>query len=551
MNSIDAAQLSRMFLAGAKKLEANKEHINELNVFPVPDGDTGTNMSMTIMSAANEVLALDELDMRSLCKAISSGSLRGARGNSGVILSQLFRGFSKVIKTEDILTVDILTEAAQRAVETAYKAVMQPKEGTILTVARAAADKAIELSETTDDILVFMEAVVEESKDALARTPDMLPVLKEAGVVDSGGEGLYMVLSGAYAYLSGQDVDISMTLDEAPKKEESKFVYKLEFELIPGSHNTHEERRDLRNFMKSMGDEGHLEREGDVYLGRLITNDPGRILTMALRNGVLASVNIVNTKLSGNNAGDSAKTVIKAQEAVSKTKKEPDNTPQPKPLKDIGVVAVSAGEGMSHIFKDLGADCVVEGGQTMNPSTEDIMEAIKSVNAREVIVLPNNKNIILSARQASEMMEDVTVVVLPTKTLPQGISALISFVPSENAEENAKRMTEEIAIVRSGEITYAVRDTTVDGQTIQKGDYMGIGDDGILAIEKKIDKTILGMLQSMIDEDSALVTLYFGADVKDKDAKKLYEKVKKRYPKLEVELQDGGQPVYYYILSVE
>lgn len=541
MNTIDAAQLSKMFLAGAKNLEANKEHINELNVFPVPDGDTGTNMTMTILSAAKEVNAIDELDMRSLCKAISSGSLRGARGNSGVILSQLFRGFTKVIKTENELTVDILCEAAQRAVETAYKAVMQPKEGTILTVARAAADKALELAETTDDIEVYLEGIVNECEEVLARTPEMLPVLKEAGVVDSGGEGLCKVLSGAYAFLSGKDMDVTIAAGETAETEAapaaSRFTYRLEFAMLPLPYNTHEDRRELRTFMKSMGDGGHLEKENGVYIGRLVTNDPGRIITKALHNGVLQKVTIENTKLDEAPVSAAAETPVKAEEKA--------------PAKEIGVVAVSIGEGMKRIFEELGTDCVIEGGQTMNPSTEDIMDAIGRVNAKTVFVLPNNKNIILSANQAVELVKDKQVIVLPTKTLPQGISAMISFMPEESVEENWERMTEEIGFVKSGEITYAVRDTNIDGKEIKAGDYMGIGDDGILSVEKKLDKTVLGMLSEMVDDDSALITLYFGSDVKHKEAQKLYDKIRKAYSGLEVELQEGGQPVYYYVVSVE
>lgn len=539
MNSIDATQLCNGFLAAAKNLDANKEHINELNVFPVPDGDTGTNMSMTIMSAAKELKNLDDIDMRSVCRAISSGSLRGARGNSGVILSQLFRGFTKVVKTEQNITVDLACEAFQRAVETAYKAVMQPKEGTILTVARAGADKALEMAETTDDILVFLEGIIEECNATLAQTPEMLPVLKEAGVVDSGGEGLCKVLEGAYSLLSGKEIDLS--IEEEPVKEstsESKFTYSMEFEMIPSERNTHEDRRELRNFMKQMGDGGHLEKEGDVYIGRLITDDPGRILTKVVKNGVIKTISITNTKLDD--------TGTEAKPAMKKADHSKDE-----PMKDLGVVAVSIGEGMNSIFRDLGADYIIEGGQTMNPSTEDIISAINEVNAKSVIVLPNNKNIILSANQSVSLVSDKEVVVIPTKTLPQGITALINYVPEDSATDNAERMNEEIALVKSGEITYSVRDTNIDGKDIKKGDFMGIGDEGIISVEKKIDKAVLGMLEGMVDEDSALITVYSGMDVKEKDAAKMVEKIKKAYPDLEIEFQEGGQPVYYYVMSVE
>ncbi len=537
INTIDAAQLSKAFLAAAKNLEANKDRINELNVFPVPDGDTGTNMTMTIMAAAKEVADLVNPDMHAVCKAISSGSLRGARGNSGVILSQLFRGFTKVIKKEESLNVDILCEAAQRAVETAYKAVMQPKEGTILTVARAGADKALELCDTTDDILVYLEGIVQECELVLQKTPDMLPVLKEAGVVDSGGEGLCKVLEGAYAYLSGKEIDLSIVSDEKKEEKKSRFTYQLDFTMALSDKSTHAERNELRQLMKSFGDGAYFEKEGVTYTGRVTTDDPGRILTKALKSGTMTQISITN---------------LKADEILAKIKKDSDaKEKKAEPAKPIGVVAVSIGEGMNKIFSELGADYIIEGGQTMNPSTEDILKAVDKVNAEAVIVLPNNKNIILSANQASELVKDKKVIVLPTVTLPQGISALINFVPDQSPEDNEERMKEEIALVKSGEVTYAVRDTAIDGKEIKKGDYMGIADGGILEVDEDIDNAVLAMIDKMVDEDSALISLYAGADAKKKDTKKLLDKITKKYPEIEVELQDGGQPVYYYVVSVE
>lgn len=541
INTIDAAQLSKAFLAGAKNLEANKERINELNVFPVPDGDTGTNMTMTIMAAAKEVAAVidsDESDMRAVCKAISSGSLRGARGNSGVILSQLFRGFTKVIKKEESLNVDILCEATQRAVETAYKAVMQPKEGTILTVARAGADKALELCDTTDDILLFLEGIVKECNDVLQKTPDMLPVLKEAGVVDSGGEGLCKVLEGAYAFLSGKEIDLSIEKEEKKEEKQTSFTYQMEFSFFPSPKNTHEQRRELRQLMKAFGDGAYLEREGKLYIGRVATDDPGLLLAKAIKNGELIKILINNTR-----ADQILSSAPKAEAPKPPVKSEP--------AKELGVVTVSIGEGMNRIFKELGADHIIEGGQTMNPSTEDIIDAIAKVNAKTVFVLPNNKNIILSANQAKDLVEDKTVVVLPTTTLPQGISALINFIPDQTAEENEERMLEELSFVKSGEVTYAVRDTTIDGKTIAKGDYMGIADGGILEVDKKIVTCVLAMLEKMIDEESALISMYYGTDVTEKEAKELVELIADAFPDVEVELQEGGQPVYYYVVSVE
>lgn len=536
LQTMDAAQLSKAFLAAAKNLEANKERINELNVFPVPDGDTGTNMTMTIMAAAKEVADLVNPDMHAVCKAISSGSLRGARGNSGVILSQLFRGFTKVIKKEDSLTVDILCEAAQRAVETAYKAVMQPKEGTILTVARAGADKAIELADETDDILVYLEGIVKECSEVLQRTPDMLPVLKEAGVVDSGGEGLCKVLEGAYAFLSGKEIDLSIEKEEK-KEEKTRFTYKLSFTMVLNERSTHAERNELRSLMRSFGDGAYFERDDVTYTGRVTTNDPGRILTKALKSGTMTKIDITN---------------LRADEIIAKVEKRAAEREEDKaPAKENGVVAVSIGEGMNRIFTDLGADYIIEGGQTMNPSTEDILSAIGKVNAKTVFVLPNNKNIILSAKQASELITDKRVIVLPTVTLPQGISALINFIPDQSAEENEERMKEELAMVKSGEVTYAVRDTVIDGKEIKKGDYMGIGDNGILEVDAKIDNAVMALLHAMVDEDSALICLYAGEDAKIKECNKLVERITKEFPDIEVELQVGGQPVYYYVVSVE
>ncbi|MBR1629147.1 MAG: DAK2 domain-containing protein [Lachnospiraceae bacterium] len=548
-----------MFLAGAKALEADKEHINELNVFPVPDGDTGTNMSMTVLSAAKEVLAIDHLEMRTLCKAISSGSLRGARGNSGVILSQLLRGFTKVIKTEETLSVDILCEAAQRAVETAYKAVMQPKEGTILTVARAGADKAIELADETEDIEVYLKGVLEACEEALAQTPELLPVLKEAGVVDSGGQGLCRILSGAYAFLSGEDTGLLSDASCGEKKEEapsSRFTYRMEFSMRPAPYNSHEERKKLREFMKSMGDGAYLEKDGAFYTGRLVTDDPGRIITSVLRNGSIETIEIVNTRRKESDAEPEKPQQKESdgeagQSKASQTEAPAPAEPKATPPKEIGIVAVSIGEGINQIFRDLGVDALIEGGQTMNPSTEDIMKAIASVNAKTVFVLPNNKNIVLSVEQAAGLVSDKGVIVVPTKTISQGVSALISFVPGDSPEENLEHMKEELALVKSGEITYAVRDTTIDGRSIAAGDYMGITDVGIVSVEKQIDATLLSMLSAMLDEDSALITLYYGQDVKEEEAQKLFETVQQTYPDLEVELQEGGQPVYYYIVSVE
>ena len=416
---------------------------------------------------------------------------------------------------------------------------MQPKEGTILTVARAGADKAIELADTTDDILVYLEGIVKECNEVLLRTPDMLPVLKEAGVVDSGGEGLCKVLEGAYAYLSGKEIDLSIEVDEKKEEKPSHFTYQLEFTMVLFDRSTHAERSELRQLMRSFGDGAYFERDDVTYTGRVTTDDPGIIVGKALKSGTMTKVSITN---------------LKADEIIAKAAKKGKAAAkeEPKaPPKENGIVAVSIGEGMNRIFADLGADYIIEGGQTMNPSTEDILSAIGKVNAKTVFVLPNNKNIILSANQASELVTDKKVIVLPTVTLPQGISALINFIPDQTAEENEERMKEELALVRSGEVTYAVRDTAIDGKEIKKGDYMGIGDNGILEVDAKIDNAVLALLRAMVDEESALISLYAGCDVKQKDAKKLVEQITEEFPDIEVELQDGGQPVYYYVVSVE
>ena len=543
INTIKASDFSKMFLAGSKYLEANKDEINELNVFPVPDGDTGTNMTMTIMSAAKEVASLEDPDMTTLCKAISSGSLRGARGNSGVILSQLFRGFTKVAKTHDELTVEILAEACQKSVETAYKAVMKPKEGTILTVAKAVADKAAEMSDKTDDIIEFYEAVVAAADEALLMTPEMLPVLKQAGVVDSGGRGLLEVLKGGLDLLSGKDIDLSIeggekkeTVQEA---EMPKYLYRMSFVIKSTTTINAKDVIDYKVYLEALGEEINVEQKDQYVSVIIMTNEPGRVISKATKLGTMSQVSMINI-IDDDVPKDDNKIIEMPQ------KEEPAE-----PEKDMGFVTVASGSGLVQIFKDLGADYVIEGGQTMNPSTDDILSAVEKVNAKTVFVLPNNKNIILAANQAVNLSKDKQVVVIPTKTLPQGITALINFVPDQSVKENENRMSEEIGNVKSGEVTYAVRDTVIDDKEISEGDYMGIGDAGILAVQKDLTEVMLQMLDEMVDEDSALISLYYGADVKKRDAGKMKKAVEEKYPSLDVELQEGGQPVYYYVTSVE
>lgn len=554
INSINAAVLAKMFLNGAKNLESKKEWINELNVFPVPDGDTGTNMSMTILAAAKEVSALEHPDMASIAKAMSSGSLRGARGNSGVILSQLFRGFAKVIGKEQEVTVPVLSHAVQKAVETAYKAVMKPKEGTILTVARGAADKAAQMAEETNDMVLFLDEVIKEAERVLKKTPDMLPVLKQAGVVDSGGQGLVVILQGAYDALLGKELDTASITASAgagaaakitkETEAEIKFGYCTEFIIVLDHPLLDHQERKYKSFLESIGDSIVVVADDEIVKTHVHTNDPGLAIQEALTHGSLSRIKIDNMR------EEHQERLIKdAQKVAEMQAAQADAAPQEQ--KEIGFIAVSAGDGLSEVFRGLGADYMIEGGQTMNPSTEDILNAVEKVAADHVFVLPNNKNIILAANQAAELSEEKKVHVIPTKTIPQGITALINFIPEQTAEENEARMLEEIENVKTGQVTYAVRDTVIDEKEIRQDDYMGIGDKTILAVGKDLEQVTLAMAESMIDEDSAIVSIYYGEDVTEDDANAIAQKIQAVSDELEVEVQYGGQPIYYYLISVE
>lgn len=554
MKTIDASMLAKMFLAGAKSLEAHKDEINELNVFPVPDGDTGTNMTMTIMSAAREVAGLmDAPEMKPICKAISSGSLRGARGNSGVILSQLFRGFTKVIRNEQEITVPILAAACNRAAETAYKAVMKPKEGTILTVARAAADKAIELADQTEDVLVLTQEVVAAAEETLQKTPDMLPVLKQAGVVDSGGAGLLQVLKGGLQILSGEDVDLTIENTNAENKDVVKkqnFQYHLEFKLVITKPATDQEREKYKSYLVAAGSDVKNTQSGDTITTVMDTNAPGEIITRATGLGSISDVTLTNQMLSDAPKASEEKAERPAEEAEAPAE-APETEKAAAEHKAFGFVSVCAGDGMAEIFKGIGADYVISGGQTMNPSTDDILNAVDHVNADTIFILPNNKNIILAANQAVSLEEKKRLIVIPTKTVPQGITALINFVPDDSAEENEKRMNEEIGHVKTGQITYAVRDTVIDDKEISKGNLMGMGDSGLLSVGTDMKTVMLETLKNMVDEESALISIYAGADVTDSDAQDIRAAVAEAFPGLDIELEKGGQPVYYYVFSVE
>lgn len=558
LNTIDAKMLTKMFLAGAKNLEVKKEWINELNVFPVPDGDTGTNMTLTIMSAAKEVAGLgSQTDMQSICKAISSGSLRGARGNSGVILSQLLRGFTKVIKEYDTIDTQILADAFDRAVETAYKAVMKPKEGTILTVAKGAAWKARELSESgMDDMETFIGAVIEHANYVLSQTPEMLPVLKQAGVVDSGGQGLIEVLHGAYDAFMGKEIDFSIS-DAKPAAEKAnlnaqaeidiKFGYCTEFIIMLNKQFTLRNEMDFKAYLESIGDSIVCVADDDVVKVHVHTNDPGLAIQRALTYGALSNMKIDNMRLEHQEKlfRENAKQEAQAQPAETAVEEAPVEE------KEVGFIAVSIGEGMNEIFKGLGVDYIIEGGQTMNPSTADILDAVEKVPAKTIFVLPNNKNIILAANQAVELVNHKELVVIPTKTVPQGITAVINYVPDLSAEENKEAMMGEIERVKTGQVTYAVRDTMIDDKEIKQGDYMGIGDSGILSVGNELEKVTFEMTEAMMEEDLELISIYYGCDVEEADAQRVQEEISKKYPRCDVELQYGGQPIYYYVISAE
>ena len=615
-NIIDAKMLAKMFLSGAKNLEAKKEWINELNVFPVPDGDTGTNMTMTIMSAAKEVSNLgDNASMEAICKAISSGSLRGARGNSGVILSQLLRGFTKVVKEHDEVNVAILAEAFDKAVETAYKAVMKPKEGTILTVAKGAGEKAHELAvEGTTDVAYFCEEVIKYADEVLAKTPEMLPVLKQAGVVDSGGQGLVQVLKGAFDGFLGKEIDLTITEEQvtpgarakesAQEEVDIKFGYCTEFIVILNKPLNVKQEIDFKGFLESIGDSIVMVADDEICKVHVHSNDPGLAIQRALMYGQLSNMKIDNMRMEHreklfhenkdgswaeieteiNGAAELTPTYKPDDEniplagkveapapsekkeevkAEPETKTEPEvkevapvaNEPQ-MPRKDVGFVTVCAGAGLAEIFRGLGVDYVIEGGQTMNPSTADILDAVEKVNADTVIVLPNNKNIILAANQAAIMSEDddeegKKIVVVPSKTVPQGVTAIINYVPDIPVEDNIAAMTEAITTVKTGEVTYAVRDTVIDDVQIRQGDFMGIGDSGILSVGVDMSDVTFDMLNKMMNDDLELISIYYGDEVEVSDAEALRDRISEKYPQCDVELQNGGQPIYYYVISAE
>ena len=553
-STINAELCAKMFLAGAKNLEANKEWINELNVFPVPDGDTGTNMTLTIMSAAKEVAGLESVNMETLAKAISSGSLRGARGNSGVILSQLLRGFTKGIHDTEEIDVITITEAFQKAVATAYKAVMKPKEGTILTVAKGFADKATELALTENvEMEELLDTSLKYAEEVLAKTPEMLPVLKEAGVVDSGGQGLIQVLKGAFDAYLGKEVDYTIEKPvstgepvQADTRTEAdiKFGYCTEFIIMTKKPMSQEEEQKFKAFLESIGDSIVVVADEEIVKVHVHTNDPGVAITRALTYGELSRMKIDNMR------EEHREKLIKDAEkmAAAQAAEQPKKT---MPHKEVGFISVSIGDGIGEIFKGLGVDYLIEGGQTMNPSTEDMLNAIAEVTADTIFIFPNNKNIILAANQAQALTEDKKIIVIPTKTVPQGISAIISFDAAKTPEENEEAMKEAISLVKTGQVTYAVRDTHIDDKEIKEGNIMGIGDHSILAVGEDIAEITKETIGLMIDEDSELISVYYGEDITEEDAQALGDELQEQYPDCEVEVYEGGQPMYYYVVSVE
>ena len=562
ITTINAKVLAKMFLAGAARLEAKKEWINELNVFPVPDGDTGTNMSMTIMSAAKEVAGMEDPEMAAVAKAISSGSLRGARGNSGVILSQLFRGFCKAIAEYDEVNVQVLTDALQKATKTAYKAVMKPKEGTILTVAKGMSDKALLLNEETDDLVYFCQEIIKEGDHVLSKTPEMLPVLKQAGVVDSGGQGLMEVLKGCFDCLIGKEVDYSLEIVptvkvnteglsnaniDAQANQEITFCYCTQFLIMLEKPFTEKQEDEFKGFLEDIGDSIVVVADDEIVKVHVHTNDPGQAMQKALTYGQLTTIIIENMRLER----DEKVAAMKEKEMQSAGIPTEAAVEEPVELKEMGFIAVSIGEGMNEIFSGLGVDYIIEGGQTMNPSTEDMLNAIERVHAKNIFILPNNKNIILAANQAASLVEDKNIIVIPTKTVPQGITALINYIPDNSPEDNATRMEEEITLVKTGQVTYAVRDTVIDDKEIRQDDYMGIGDKSILSVGTDLEATTLDMVSQLVDEDSAIVTIYYGADMTEDDANAIAAQIEANHPDVEVEVQFGGQPIYYYLISVE
>ncbi len=562
-NIIDANTLEKMFLAGTKYLENKKDWINELNVFPVPDGDTGTNMMMTLMSAVNELKQLNEnARLSDIGSKISSGTLRGARGNSGVIMSQLCRGFANGIADLEIIDKNALVTALEKAVAAAYKAVMNPKEGTILTVASAAADKARSLVSEDLSMQAYLAEIRRYAEYILTQTPDMLPVLKEAGVVDSGGQGLVEFFRGAYDAFCGKDINLTFGQVSGSRSASAvdssnittadiKFGYCTEFIIELAGEYTTPDDEEFKRYLASVGDSIVCVSMDDIVKVHVHTNHPGEVIEKALTYGELTSLKIDNMRIEHHEKVIMEADKAMALEAESGSSETTKSAAAKKQLKPLGFVAVSSGDGLAEIFKSLKVDYIIEGGQTMNPSTSDIINAVNSVDAESVIILPNNGNIIMAANQAKMMCEGKYVYVVPTNTICQGINAMINLVPSLDAEGNVQVMTEAAEDVKSGEVTYAIRTTDVNGMHIEKGDYMGIGDGNVLAVSEDKIQAAADMINAMSDEETEIITIYYGESSTEEEAQELADIVEESLPDADIEIAYGGQNVYDFFVSVE
>lgn len=545
-SSIDGQLLKEMLLNAAYELENQKAYVNSLNVFPVPDGDTGTNMSATIMAAANEINNVKNVTVQSIADAAAMGSLMGARGNSGVILSQLLRGISKLLKNKKDISTKDFAVALKEGVNTAYRAVMKPTEGTILTVARESADKAIEISGNEEDFLIFMKRVYDYSVITLNRTPDMLPVLKQAGVVDAGGKGLVLIYQGMLKRLQGEIITLgadNKSFEEFENVSQSiidvsaiEFGYCTEFFIKTKGANPD----DFKQKIIDLGDSIVVVGTDELIKVHIHTNNPGTVLDEAIKLGDLSKIKIDNMREQHRNIVQ--ETSVDNDEAdIQKSDEE---------LKDYGIVTVAMGDGINNIFKDLGVDVVIEGGQTMNPSTHDILEAINKINAKNVFVLPNNKNIIMAAEQAKEISKK-NVIVIGTKSIPQGITAVITFSPDMSPEENEEQMNTAIDKVKTGQVTFAVRNTVFNDVEIKEGNILGIYNGKLIKAGEDVNDVTKQLIDSMIDENSELITVFYGNDLNEEETSDIQSYVSEKYPQCDVSFNYGGQPLYYYIVSVE
>lgn len=555
----NANRIKGAFLAGASLLYQNKEYINELNVFPVPDGDTGTNMSMTLKSACDALNSVSEDDIEEVCKAIASGSLRGARGNSGVIMSQILRGFTNHLKTEKSITSDLLFEGIKKAKETAYKAVVKPKEGTILTVIAALAEKADEVKDQDLPYIEKIEKIVEYGDEVLQKTPDMLPILKDAGVVDSGGQGLMYFAHGVLSYLKGEDIEISF-VDKTSgpssninlkvvEDQDIKFGYCTECIINTATKFKENATEEIIEYLNSIGDSLVVVGDDEYIKIHVHTNHPGRVFEKGLEYGFLTNLKVDNLKLE--HQEKVIKDAEKKAKAFAESSLNKKEVKKPVPLKELGFIVVSNGEGLTSLFDELGCDKIITGGQTMNPSTEDFLKAIDEVHAKKIFIFPNNSNIIMAAKQAKELTKDKEIYVIPTKNVMQGINCLAYFTESSNIDDIINQFNETIAKMKTIQTTYSIRDTVIDGIEIKENDYISIGDVGLLSTNADITKSIFEGYEKIHDDNDSSITIFYGEDVNESDANSLREEFESKYPNLAIQVIEGKQPVYYYYISVE